>query len=199
MKKNVSDNRSTRRTRAAIQTALLSLMRHKRVGKITVHEIIDEANVCRTTFYAHYHDIYDLVEAIGNEIIAEVGEGLDSLSEVPVRVAGEYPTIVSVVRLYAQHADTIRLLNGPNGDPTFDRRLQDRIYEATRALREVKDGPNFHAERHLLYSCYVISGGISVLNRLLEDGRDWDPEAVGHVLGEMAATGERVFLKLPEQ
>ena len=34
MKKSVHDNRSTRRTRAAIQNGLLGLMRHKSVGTI---------------------------------------------------------------------------------------------------------------------------------------------------------------------
>lgn len=199
MRKTVQDNRSTRRTRAAIEGSLLELMRQKPVNKITVQEIIDRANVCRTTFYAHYQDIYDLIESIGNTIIDEVGARLDDLEQTPVRVEGEYPTIVSVVKIYAKHADTIRLLNGPYGDPGFDKRLQEKIYDETRRLREKKDGAKFNLERHRLYSSYVISGGISVLNRLLEEGREWDVDTVGHILCEMAATGERVFLEYTEE
>ena len=195
MRKTVQDNRSTRRTRAAIEGSLMAIMAHKPIGKITIQEIIDRANVCRTTFYAHYQDIYDLLESIGNSIISEIGARLDDLEETPVRVEGEYPTIVSVVHLYDKYADTIRLLNGPNGDASFDRRLQEKIYEETRRLREIKDGAAFDLERHKLYSCYVISGGISVLNRLLEENREWDVDVVSHLLGEMAETGERVFLE----
>ena len=195
MRKIVQDKRSTRRTRAAIERSLLEILAQKPVNKITVQEIIDRANICRTTFYAHYQDIYDLIESIGNTIIDEIGAQLDDLDETPVRVEGQYPTIVSVVKLYAKHADTIRLLNGPNGDMTFDKRLQDKIYEETRRLREIKDGPKFDLERHRLYSCYVISGGISVLNRLLKEGQDWDIDTYSHILCEMAVTGERVFLE----
>ena len=195
MRKTVQENRSTRRTRAAIESSLLEIIAQKPVNKITVQEIIDRANVCRTTFYAHYQDIYDLIESIGSAIIDEVGARLDDLGETPVRVEGEYPTIVSVVHVYAKHADKIRLLNGPNGDAGFDRRLQEKIYEETRRLREIKDGAAFDLERHKLYSCYVISGGISVLNRLLEENREWDVDVVSHLLGEMAETGERVFLE----
>ncbi len=195
MRKTVQENRSTRRTRAAIESSLLELLAQKPVNKITVQEIIDRANVCRTTFYAHYQDIYDLIESIGNAIIDEIGARLDDLDQTPVRVEGQYPTILSVVKIYAKYADTIRLLNGPNGDLTFDRRLQDKIYEETRRLRELKDGKQFDPERHRLYSCYVISGGISVLNHLLEESKDWDVDTYGHILCEMALTGERVFLE----
>ncbi len=195
MRKTVQDNRSTRRTRSAIESSLLEILAQKPLNRITVKEIIDRANVCRTTFYAHYQDIYDLIESIGDAIIDEVGARLDDLNDTPVRVEGEYPTIASVVVAYSKYAQTIRLLNSPNGDPGFDRRLQEKIYDETRRLREMKDGAKFDLERHKLYSCYVISGGISVLNQLLEDGRTWDVDDVSHILGEMAATGERVFLE----
>lgn len=194
MRKTTQENRSTRRTRAAIENSVLELIGQKPVNKITVQEIIDRANVCRTTFYAHYQDIYDLIESIGDAIIDEVGTRMDDLSDTPVRVEGEYPTIISVVQIYARHAEKIRLLNGPNGDPGFDKRLQDKIYESTRRLREIKDGERFDTERHRLYSCYVISGGISVLNRLLEEHAAWDATEIGHILGKMAETGEHVFL-----
>ena len=196
MRKTVQDNRSTRRTRSAIESSLLEILAQKPLNRITVQEIIDRANVCRTTFYAHYQDIYDLIESIGDAIIDEVGARLDDLNDTPVRVEGEYPTITSVVKIYAKHADTIRLLNGPNGDAGFDRRLQEKIYEETRRLREIKDGAAFDLERHKLYSCYVISGGIRVLNRLLEERLPLDPQQTGQILGAMASAGEHVFLGL---
>ena len=108
----------------------------------------------------------------------------------------QYPAIEAVVEVYARHENMIRLLNGPNGDPAFDGRLQDTIYDATRQLRILKEGNTFDEERHRLYSCYVISGGISVLNRMLSANLPIDPEEAGRVLGAMAAAGERVFLEL---
>ena len=54
MRKVSKDNRSTRRTRSAIREALTEMLALKPVGKITVQELIDRANICRTTFYAHY-------------------------------------------------------------------------------------------------------------------------------------------------
>lgn len=196
MRKVSKDNRSTRRTRSAIREALTEMLAVKPVGKITVQELIDRANICRTTFYAHYEDIYDLLSEVENDILSEIRAGLEELDQAPIRVEEQYPAIEAVVAVYAKHEKLIRLLNGPNGDPAFDARLQDTIYQLTRDLRKVKEGDAFDEERHRLYSCYVISGGISVLNRMLSANLPIDPAEAGRVLGAMAAAGERVFLSL---
>lgn len=196
MRKVSKDNRSTRRTRSAIREALSEMLAVKPLGKITVQELIDRANICRTTFYAHYEDIYDLLSEVENDILSEIREGLEGLDQAPIRVEEQYPAIEAVVAVYAKHEKLIRLLNGPNGDPAFDARLQDTIYQLTRDLRKVKEGDAFDEERHRLYSCYVISGGISVLNRMLSANLPIDPAEAGRVLGAMAAAGERVFLAL---
>ena len=196
MRKVSKDNRSTRRTRSAIRDALTEMLAVKPVGKITVQELIDRANICRTTFYAHYEDIYDLLSEVEDDILSEIRAGLEGLDQAPIRVEEQYPAIEAVVAVYAKHEKLIRLLNGPNGDPAFDARLQDTIYDVTRDLRKVKEGDSFDEERHRLYSCYVISGGISVLNRMLSANLPIDPAEAGRVLGAMAAAGERVFLSL---
>lgn len=196
MRKVSKDNRSTRRTRSAIREALAEMLAVKPLGKITVQELIDRANICRTTFYAHYEDLYDLLGEMENDILSDIRAGLEELDQAPIRVEEQYPAIEAVVAVYAKHEKLIRLLNGPNGDPAFDAKLQDTIYQLTRDLRKVKEGDAFDEERHRLYSCYVISGGISVLNRMLSANLPIDPAEAGRVLGAMAAAGERVFLAL---
>lgn len=50
------------RTDKAIMQALMHLMREKPFEKITVQDILDETPVTRATFYAHYHDKYEIIE-----------------------------------------------------------------------------------------------------------------------------------------
>ena len=57
-----SDRRS-RRSRRLIVDALLALMREKRYDRITVQEIIDRADVGRSTFYAQFRNKEDVLES----------------------------------------------------------------------------------------------------------------------------------------
>jgi len=54
-------DRRIQRTRQLLQDALITLILQKGYDKITVQDIIDEANVGRSTFYAHYLDKDDLM------------------------------------------------------------------------------------------------------------------------------------------
>ncbi|HEY0069509.1 MAG TPA: TetR/AcrR family transcriptional regulator [Chloroflexia bacterium] len=56
------NDRRSRRTRRMLGEALVALMLEKRYDTITVQEIIDRANVGRSTFYAHFLDKEDLLQ-----------------------------------------------------------------------------------------------------------------------------------------
>ena len=63
MKPETTDRRS-QRTRKSLSEALIALMLEKRYDKITVQDIIERANVGRSTFYSHCRDKEDLL--VGN-------------------------------------------------------------------------------------------------------------------------------------
>ncbi len=54
------DDRRSNRTRRALREALIELILEKRYDAITVQNVLDRANVGRSTFYAHYRDKEDL-------------------------------------------------------------------------------------------------------------------------------------------
>ncbi|MEI3131006.1 MAG: TetR family transcriptional regulator [Oscillospiraceae bacterium] len=63
-------------TKMVLKKALLELMQHKPVNKITVKEICERAELNRATFYAHYSDCFDLLESIEEELF---GRSLNDL------------------------------------------------------------------------------------------------------------------------
>ena len=54
-------DRRIQKTKAALQQALISLMFEKNYQSIVVQDILDRANVGRSTFYMHYRDKDDLL------------------------------------------------------------------------------------------------------------------------------------------
>ncbi|KOY80566.1 TetR/AcrR family transcriptional regulator [Lysinibacillus macroides] len=56
------------RTRKSIMDAFIELSTKKEFKDITVKDITTEAMVNRATFYAHFEDIYDLLEKVLSEV-----------------------------------------------------------------------------------------------------------------------------------
>lgn len=61
-----------KKTKRAIRSAFYELIKEKPLEKITVKEIAERAEINKTTFYAHYETVYDLVDQLEQEAVAEV-------------------------------------------------------------------------------------------------------------------------------
>jgi AcrR family transcriptional regulator len=61
-----------RRTRDALGDALVALMQEKPFETITVQDVLDRANVGRSTFYSHYSDKDDLLMSDAEEFFESI-------------------------------------------------------------------------------------------------------------------------------
>lgn len=75
-----TDDRRVRRTRRALHEALIELVLEKGYERITVREILDRADVVRSTFYAHYRDKDALLFSCFEEMLGQVRDAVGTLS-----------------------------------------------------------------------------------------------------------------------
>ncbi len=68
------------RSKKMIKESFLELISQKNISKIKIKEIIAMADISKGTFYAHYEDVYDVLEEIENENIKNM---IDYLSKTP--------------------------------------------------------------------------------------------------------------------
>ena len=73
-------DRRVRRTRDALGDALVALMQEMPFESITVQQILDRAEIGRSTFYSHYLDKNDL-------FLSDMEDFFDSMSTLLLRLA----------------------------------------------------------------------------------------------------------------
>ncbi len=75
-----------RRTRDALGDALVALMQEKPFDTITVQEVLDRAQVSRSTFYSHYSDKDDLLMSDAEEFFESISMALSAHGDKSDRV-----------------------------------------------------------------------------------------------------------------
>lgn len=73
----MKEYRSTIRSKKMNRSAMIELLAEKDISKITVVDIIGKADLSRNTFYAHYQDIYAVVEELEDDFLSEMNRCLD--------------------------------------------------------------------------------------------------------------------------
>lgn len=98
-------DRRVRRTRQLLRDALLTLVHEKGYDRVTVQDIIDRADVGRSTFYAHYRDKDDLLMSGFDEVRSafEEGDGHGEVSPTPTTESERLPSLA-----FFEHADASR-------------------------------------------------------------------------------------------
>ena len=72
--------RSAIRSRKLIRQAFMDLLKEKPFEKITVTDIVNRAEINRSTFYAHYPDVMGLLDEFQEEILSVFEDYLKNVS-----------------------------------------------------------------------------------------------------------------------
>jgi AcrR family transcriptional regulator len=74
--KQYKQDRRSQRTYHLVNTALTELLLEKRYDAITIQDILDRANIGRSTFYAHYFDKEDVLMGMAEQILEQLSKPL---------------------------------------------------------------------------------------------------------------------------
>ena len=128
------------KTERAIKQAFMELRREKPVEKIRVKELCDRACINKSTFYAHYQDIYALANAMEDEMVHAVVESLPRLTASDVSERTEW-LAREMFRAFAEHREEITVLFSGSRQGLFINRVEQAMCQCI-----AQTDPTFEAD-----------------------------------------------------
>ena len=189
-----SDRRS-RRSRRLIIDALLALMLEKRFDRITVQEIIDRADVGRTTFYAQFRNKEHVLESELERVFALLhAQHLASAEEPADQLL---PSLGLFRHVQEQQPLYPALVRGLASDPHYlavHRLLRDRAAEQLALAggsRTLGVPPEIVAD-------YLAGTLLTLVHWWLDHGSPYSPEQMEAFFQQLVMPGVRTLLHQQE-
>ena len=189
--------RSAIRSRQLIRDAFYQLLQDKTLEQITVTEIVKRADINRSTFYAHYEDVYDLLHRIEDEMTQEIAAALVPLMAT---IDQETPVVIStrIFQILKDNSDLCTVTLGEYGDKAFAEALigmgRDKCIELYRSYFQ-----NVPPEAVDYYYAFVSSGILGLLRRWLEEGTTTPPEIMAQLAEGIMLYGIGTFRQASPQ
>jgi AcrR family transcriptional regulator len=192
MTRQEKSDRRSRRSRRLIVDALLALMLEKRFDRITVQEIIDRADVGRTTFYAQFRNKEDVLESELERVFGLLhAQHLASAEEPADHLL---PSLELFRHVQEQQAFYPALLRGLASDPhylTVHRSLRDRA-EQQLALAA---GSRTLAVPPEIVADYLAGALLTLIHLWLDHGSPHSPEQMEAIFQQLVMPGVRALLR----
>ncbi len=166
-------DRRVERTKRLLTEALMELVRERDYDDITVQDILDRADVGRSTFYAHFRNKDQL-------LLGDFGRGLAA-----------HPCPTGPFHLFAHLAENYglyRSLAGTEGLPAAMNRLRGSIADAWR--ERLGEGGPARGEGSVapeVAECFLTGAWMAVVEWWLEAGMPYPPARMNEMLSRLAA------------
>lgn len=182
-----TQDRRVHRTRMRLQQAMLELLKEKDARSITVRELTQRADVNRGTFYAHYKDVFDLLDQMEQDLFQRLTQLLSSYSTQDLQ-RGLTPLLTDVFR-FVRDDPVLRLafLDQRTQD-SFFRRLDQLIYKK---CQEDWQGLFLPVDQQLWNCCldFLVSGAVGLARGWMVRGFQEEPEQVAQLANRLILNG----------
>jgi len=158
------EDRRVRKTKKAIQDVFCEMTKERNLNEITVKELCTKADINKSTFYLHYHDIYDLANQIQDILIRDVCAIIDEYPyEETITKAPEM--WIKIARAHFKDSNDLGSIMRQTGMMPLIRKFEGAVIEHIMD-KFVSAGMERNSEsyfQHHLYVTFVINGYLGVL------------------------------------
>lgn len=122
------EDRRVRRTRKLLRDALVGLVAERGYERVTVQDVLDRADVGRSTFYAHFTDKDALFSSCFDDLRAELRRHLGAMTPGQVPDHPSEP-VGSVFEHAYRNKEIYRAACGRRGENVLSRQLRPMLIE----------------------------------------------------------------------
>ncbi len=185
MAKKVVDRR-VQRTRQLLLDALLALILEKDFDSVTVQNVIDRANVGRSTFYAHFHDKEDLLLSGFEHLRTQLEEHLMSES---VTSDSPWALSLSMFQHAQEHRQIHKALAGKQGGNIGLTHIQKYLFTYLHThMKQVLSKKRKGIPPEILAQ-YISGSFISLLTWWLENDSTYSAEEMNEYYRQLVQPG----------
>ena len=174
-------DRRSQRTRHLLSTALVELIREKEYNTITVSDIIDRANVGRSTFYAHFRDKDDLFVGELDRVIEVLSHHFPDQKEMPF-----FPSLGLFRHVGEEYELYKSLLWGPGIDLLIKHMQKSLSKRTEQGLLE--SGKEFSIPVPILAN-FIGGSFLTLLQWWLENKMIYSPEEMDKIYRKLTLSG----------
>jgi AcrR family transcriptional regulator len=176
---DTKQNRKVRYTKKVLVEALVSLMRERSISEISIKELCAQADINRSTFYAHYKDQYGVLREIEDAALERLDEIQRKHLLLP-RKTRLLQTVEEALGIIADNKDWLQTLLSEHGDINFQRKLFSFIQQKELMnFKRIEAGTGPLDEISKKYSItYVLNGSIALVQDWIKDGMPTPKEKI---------------------
>ena len=164
-----------RLTKKLLKEALVRLLKHEPIEKITVYQLCKEAEINRTTFYKYYGSPIDLMNDIQSEFINELEKSL---------LEKNRPVSLQMILTYIDtHRETCKALLRS----AFDNGFFEEIISLSLITKNLDEqiSPRYSGYKKEYVKEFVIYGTYSIISKWLNSEKPESPERIAAIIFEI--------------
>lgn len=175
---NTKNNQRYKDTEQTIQNTLLELARTTDIRHVTVRAICERSNINRSTFYAHYLDINDLVDKMGKNMMQDVSLLFDDTGN-PMDFFVTEDLLAKMISYVKEHCDffDIYLNHYPNSaDENFSLLWKDWSQPYIQSFGVSDESESWY------HFTFFKAGFLAVLSQWIKNGCPESPKTLAGII-----------------
>jgi AcrR family transcriptional regulator len=195
--RNTKADRRSQRTRQLLSAALIELMLEQRYDEITVQDIIDRANVGRSTFYAHYLDKEDLLVSDFTRVLDTLRDSADLRTQADPR---SRPDLAGFFRHVQKHHQLYTALVRGGGIDLLYKKGHERLrYNIEQHLQVLVADQQASTAPLAFVADYMAGTIVTMLKWWLDNDMPYSPEQMDTLFYQLVLPGVEATLRIATQ